>query len=323
MSIISFIRKEKNTNVDEAIEKIKIYDSSITTQSKTLIFYELFKRNYIGLNIRRFVELAKWINVRLNELPSTSSVEQAMTKIRKECRGDEEKYKASLKFIVFDRIQKQKNIDVYNKKIEMQTRNSEEIKISLINKIFEDVREDNGDFKMMLIYLLLSSGSRYREICDGVFKNIGGGRVSLSNIAKTKDKERKIEKELLDKNGKRFMRVLKKYRQLNKDEQTGIGQLNIYLKQKYEFSSYHFRKMYCNVSYWLLDDKTIQKNSYLADILGHSTDDIARIYSGFYVTEDEEIRFRKEANTTSPSSPSSPSPPSPSPPSTSSESASP
>lgn len=302
MSIISFIRREKNTNVDDAITKIKIYDATLTTTSKTIIFYELFKRNYVGLNVRRGVELMKWINARLNELPPTAGVENAMTKIRKECRGNEEMYNKSLKYIVFDRTQKQINIDTYNKKIEHETRNSEEIKISLINKIFDDVKEEDG-FKEMLIYLLLNSGSRYREICDGVFKNIGEGRVSLSNIAKTKDKEREIEKELLDKDGKKFMRVLKKYRELEKNEDTGIGQLNVYLKEKYGFSSYKFRKYFCNISYWLQRDATIQKNSYLADILGHTTDDIAKIYSGFFVNEDEKVCFREIESNTPGSSP--------------------
>lgn len=283
MDIITFIRRNKKPTMAE----IQSFDRSIKTKSKTLIYYELFKNHWMGLNDRRRVELLKWVNIILNSMPPTSSVEKTMTKIRKLVKDrygyESPQYRGSLTNLVFDRVQKEKNIQDYNKKIENQTRNSREIKLKDIEKIFE---ENQGEsFQEKLTYLLLNSGSRFVELNTGIFKDGGNGMISLSNIAKTRDKTREIKKELLDLDSEKFMKKLLEYRALNKNPDSAIIQLNSYLKDKYGFSSYTLRKYYANVSYYLQDNKKIQKNSYLSDVLGHENDDVAKIYSGYYVKE--------------------------------------
>lgn len=294
MNIITWIRLHANTSIDEMPSLIKAYDPSITTNSEYSIYSDLFRKHYTGLNHRRLIELMKFMNKKLNELPPVSATEQAMTKIRSEIKKkigyDSKAYRGSLGYIVFDRATKSKNIEDYNKKIEHENRNSEEISISTINKLFAE--NEATTFQQMLTYLLINSGSRYNEIYNGKFSDAGDGCVFLSNISKTRDKNKKIKKELLDKNSEKFLRVLKEYRELEKPIEAGLIQLNSYLNDKYNFSSYTLRKYYANVSYWLQQDKSIQKTAYLADVLGHNGDDVAKVYSSFYIKEDEKVAFR-------------------------------
>ena len=296
MSIINFIRKTKNLPVEEVPLAIRQFDPSLTTSSPYTIYFDLFKNHQAGLNYRRLVEFMKWINTKLNELPPVSSVEQTMCKIRGLVKQtysyDSQEYRASRKSIVFDRPTKNKKIKDYEAKIQRENRNSEDLPISLMNKIFEDNKACNT-FQQMLTYLLLDSGCRFDEIYNGVFKNARRGFVSLSNISKTLDKQKTIKKELLTQDATTFMKVLKKYRALNKPPESAIIQLNSYLRDKYNFTSYALRKYFANVSYCLLDDPSIQKNAHLANVLGHSTDTIARVYSSFTVLKDVAVNFRK------------------------------
>ena len=144
----------------------------------------------------------------------------------------------------------------------------------------------------MLTYLLINSGSRFDEINNGKFKAMDDGFVELSNISKTRDKKRKIKKELLDLNPSKFMDILTRYRALQKPQESAIVQLNEYLKKEYNFTSYNLRKYYANVSFHLLEDKNITQNAYLSNVLGHDNDETARCYSSFRVISDEAPTFR-------------------------------
>lgn len=295
VNIIQFIRLNKQTPVDEVIPLIKGFDTNINTSSNYLVFFQLFKNHYEGLNHRRLVEFEKFINDKMNQMPPVSSVEQTYSKIRGLVKAkygyDSDQYRASLKYIVFDKATKNKKIQDYNTRIEHDMKHSETIKISTINKLFDD-NVACQNHQQMLTYLLISSGSRFDEINNGVFKNAGDGHVFLSNISKTRDKKRIIKKRLLDLNTGKFLRVLKDYRALNKVQESAIIQLNAYLQNKYSITSYSLRKWYANISYELDCPDDTQKQIYLSMVLGHDNLDSAKIYGSFIVEHDEEFKFR-------------------------------
>jgi hypothetical protein len=295
MSVINFIRLHKLTSIEDLPASIRAFDSSISTSSPYLVYYKLFQNHYEGLNYRRLVELLRWINTKMNQLPPVSSTEQTMSKIRKLVKEkweyESKEYKASLANLVFDRPTKFKKIKDYEAKIANENRNTTDLPVSLINKIFEDNKECET-FQQMLTYLLLDSGSRLNEIYTGVYKNDGHGFISMSNISKSRDRTRIVKKELLTQDSTKFIKVLKQYRELNKPIESAIVQLNAYLREKYGFTSYHLRKYFGNVAYFLLENKNITQNAFLSSILGHSDDQTAKVYSSFNVVADTEPTFR-------------------------------
>lgn len=295
MSIIHFIRNHKNLSKDLLITAIKENNPTFTTKSQTKVLFDLFEKNYSTLNRRQLSEFLKWSNEVFKKYEPTSSVEQTMTKIRSLVKRkydyNSPEYKSSLRYLVFNKDQKEKNIEKYNKQVNYNLKHSEDIPISLINKIFKD-NETNESNNEMLTYLLLNSGCRFAELYDSKFSSLNDEQITQSHIAKTIDKTREISKTLLDKNSKKFMHVLETYRSLQKNRIQAIASLNIYLNEKYKFSSYNCRKYFCNLSYELDSDKKEQKQSFLAHVLGHSSLDISKIYSAFNVVFDEDITFR-------------------------------
>lgn len=293
MDIIAFIRQEKNTPVDDVIDKMLKFEG-IETSSRTMIFYDVFKQNFASLNFRRFVEFVKFINKKLNELPPTTTIENVMTKIRTAVREHysySEFYQASLNHLVFNREAKKDMIEKYNEKVEHDLKNSEEIKISFVNKIFRENKNGNN-YREILTYLLINSGCRYIELSRSIIEpSRENGYITIKNIAKTKDKERVVSKPLLDKNVDLFMSKLLIFRSLPYTAKALLVGLNKYLKYTYAITSYNLRKTYANVSYHLFAKKTVQKQSWIGEILGHDSVDVAKIYSPFYITEDEQPNF--------------------------------
>ena len=220
-----------------------------------------------------------------------ASVEQVFTKIRslvKKKYGDGREYSSSLKYIVFDKTTKQRHISNYNARIEEDMKNSEIINISTINKLFIENAECLT-YTQMLTYLLLNSGSRHHEIYNGHFEK-DGEYIQLSNISKTKNKMRKIKKRLLDNDVDNFLRVLTEFRK--KLTSADILPLNIYLRKKYNITSYKLRKWYANVSYVLDCPYRTQKQQYIAYVLGHDNVDSSKIYGSFVLNYDEPVNFR-------------------------------
>ena len=108
MDVISFIRLNKLTSVEDCPASIKEFDSSITTNSIYTVYYDLFRRHYAGLNQKRLVEMMNFINRKLNKLPPVASVEGTMSKIRGEVKKtygfDSPQYRSSLSSIIFSKI---------------------------------------------------------------------------------------------------------------------------------------------------------------------------------------------------------------------------
>ena len=298
MDIITFVRNTKTAPTTELLGRISGYDRSIKTTSLHVALAKLFINHYTGLNERRLVELLRYVNLHYNSLPPTSNVETNMSKIRKELKTkfgyDSRQYNNSLKHLVFDKVQKAKNIADYNAKVFARNNNCKPIKVSLINSLLS--YGDSEDYKEQIIYLLLNCGSRFIELFTGNFTldKDNPSHIKLSNIAKTRDKDRTISKPLLDKNPSKFLSLLKKIRELN-PESTKIL-INAKLQESIGETTYFLRKAYANLSYYLLDDKTISKTTYLAQILGHEegNEATALSYQSYFIDADEPFAYKKE-----------------------------
>ena len=81
MNIISFIRANKNVNVDALLSVIQTYDKKIITNSIHLALVDLFRRHYQGLTNKRLYELFNYINKIFRQLPSSSNVEINLRKL--------------------------------------------------------------------------------------------------------------------------------------------------------------------------------------------------------------------------------------------------
>lgn len=291
MDIITFVRNTKATPITELLPKISAYDRSIKTTSLHVALAKLFINHYTGLNERRLVELLRYTNLHYNSMPPTSNVETNMSKIRKELKTkfgyDSQQYNNSLKHLVFSREQKAQNIADYSAKVFARNNNCQPIKVSLINSLL--AYGDSDNYKEQIIYLLINSGSRFIELFTGKFKidKDKPSHIKLSNIAKTRDKDRTISKPLLDKNPEKFLSLLKKIRELN-PESTKIL-INAKLQDSIGETTYFLRKAYANLSYYLLDDKTITKTAFLARILGHEENNEATAlsYQSYFIDADE------------------------------------
>ena len=291
MDIITFVRNTKTAPTTELLGRISGYDRSIKTTSLHVALAKLFINHYTGLNERRLVELLRYVNLHYNSLPPTSNVETNMSKIRKELKTkfgyDSRQYNNSLKHLVFDRKQKAQNIADYSAKVFARNNNCKPIKVSLINSLL--AYGDSEDYKEQIIYLLLNSGSRFIELFTGNFTldKDNPSYIKLSNIAKTRDKNRQISKPLLDKNPEKFLSLLKKIRELNPESTKVL--INAKLNDSIGETTYFLRKAYANLSYYLLDDPTVSKTTYLAQILGHEENNEATAlsYQSFFIEEDE------------------------------------
>jgi hypothetical protein len=72
MNIITFIRKQKLTRVNELLPIIQTYNKKVkSTKSIHLALVALISNHYQNLNNRRLYELIRWINKKFAELPST------------------------------------------------------------------------------------------------------------------------------------------------------------------------------------------------------------------------------------------------------------
>lgn len=280
-NIITFIRKNKLVSLSD----IKIYDCSIKTKSIHTGLVKLFTKYFDKLNKKQLTEFLKWINIQFNILPPTSNVEINMSKIRvlirnKYGRGSD-MYNNAQKYLKFDPVQKSKNIENYNNKVLHRNRNCKKIDMDMVNKILK--YKDSNNILEKIMYLLINSGSRFTELFNSNFKKGEDGNIEVSNIAKTRDKNRVIVKPLLDKDPDRFLYILNNIRSLNED--TYLGYLNKYMKNMMGESSYFLRKVYANVSYHKYADKKDSKTTYLQQILGHdlANQTTALCYQGYYV----------------------------------------
>ena len=289
MNIITLIRAHKTTPTAELLPIIQQYNKQITTKSIHLALVGLFFHHYQNLNNRRLYELMRWTNKKFAELPSTSNVEMNLSKIRQIVKAewgyDSEQYKKSQKHLVFDPAQKQKNIEAYNKKVFERNEHCQPIKISLVKRLL--AYKDSTDYKKQIVYLLLNSGARYHELFTGVWALDPDNEhnVLLSNIAKTRDKTREISKPLLDKDPATFLSILHSIKDMN--EESTHSMVNTFLNKEIGESSYFLRKAFANYAYYILDDQTIAKTTYLSKILGHNTNDesTAACYQGYYIIE--------------------------------------
>ena len=287
MNIITFIRAHKTTPVSDLLPILQQYNKKITTKSIHLALVGLFFHHHQNLNSRRLYELMRWLNQKFAALPSTSNVEANLSKIRQIVKAqwgyDSVEYRKSQTHLVFDPAQKQKNIADYNKRVFERNENCQPIKVSLINRLL--AYKDSDDYKKQITYLLLNSGARFHEIFTGVWALDPDNEhnVLLSNIAKTRDKTRQISKPLLDKDPTTFLSVLNQIKNMNEDSTHSM--VNTFLNKEIGESTYFLRKAYANYAYYLLDDPTVAKTTYLSRILGHEihNESTATCYQGYYI----------------------------------------
>lgn len=298
VGIIHCIRNNKTIKIEELLDVIKEFDRTIITSSIHIALVELFSNHFSNLNERRLYELLRWINNQYGQLPPTRNVEINMSKIRsmiKKKYGYESKqYTKSQVHLVYDRAEKNKQMSEYTTKVYERCNDQSPVKISVVNKIMEF--KDSDNWKKKIIYLLLSSGSRMKEIVvNGKFtedpKN--ENNVLLSNIAKSTSPTRKISKPIL---GKRedFLWILKEIQSMKLNLASTNILVNKELKKIIGDSSYALRRWYGTLSYELFSDtKKISKTSWLSSVLGHDgqNQDTAICYQNYYVENDEEITF--------------------------------
>ena len=295
MNIITFIRKNKLTPVGELLSILQTYDKKIKTKSIHLALVALFSHHYQNLNNRRLYELMRWINGKFAQLPSTSNVETNLSKIRQVVKAkfgfDSEQYRKSQQHLIFDPTQKQINIQEYNKKVFERNLDCQPIKVNLINKLL--AYRDSEDYKKQIVYLLLNSGARYHELFTGVWSldPENERQVLLSNISKTRDKNREISKPLLDNDPTHFLSVLNQIKNMNEDSTHSM--VNAFMNKDIQQSTYFLRKAYANMSFHLLNDPTVAKTAYLSKILGHDihNEQTAIVYQNFYIEEDAEFKL--------------------------------
>lgn len=305
VSIISFVRRNKSIKIEDLLDVIKEFDGTIITSSIHIALVKLFENHFSTLNERRLYELLHWTNSMFGQLPPTRNVEINMSKIRsliKQQYGyDSTQYTKAKIHLVYDRAEKNKQINEYASKVYERCNDQSPVKISMVNKIME--YKDSNDWKKNVIFLLLASGSRMKEIVeDGKFSADPENEhnVLLSNIAKSKSKTRKISKPILG-NRENFLRILLKVRSMALNLASTNILVNKELKKLIGESSYALRRWYGTVSYELLaDTKKIAKTSWLSSVLGHDgqNTDTAICYQNYYVDNDEEPNFISRAKDT-------------------------
>ena len=192
---------------------------------------------------------------------------------------------------MFDPEQKKKNIANYNKQVFDRNSSCIPIKVSLINKLLS--YRDSDDYRKKIVYLLIDSGARYSELFHGVW-NIdpsNENNLTMSNISKTKDKEREISRPLLDKDPAHFLSVLGEIKEMN--EASTLHAVNAFLQKEIGESSYFLRKAFGSMAYFVLNNLSVAKTVYLSKILGHNEGDehTAIIYQNFFIIEDEPFSF--------------------------------
>jgi hypothetical protein len=295
MNIITFVRQNKTTPVGTLLPIIQTYDKTINTKSIHLGLVALFSNHYQNLNNRRLYEFMRWINKKFTELPSTNNVEANLSKIRQIVKRkwgyDSVEYRKSQVHLVFDPAQKHINIAEYNKKVFERNENCRPIKVSLINKLL--TYKTSTDYKKQIVYLLLNSGARYHELFTGVWSLDPNNthNIILSNISKTRDKTREISKPLLDRSPEHFLSILNQIKNMNEDSTHSM--VNTFLNKEIQQSTYFLRKAYANFAYYLLDDPTVAKTTYLSKILGHepNTESTATCYQGYYIDLDTDFKL--------------------------------
>ena len=295
MNIITLIRKHKATSVNDLLPILQSFDRKITTTSIHLALVALFSNHYLNLNTKRLYELMRWVNKRYAELPSTSNVETNLSKIRQVVKAtfgaESEHYKKSQKHLLFDPIQKKLNIQEYNKKVFERNSQCLPIKVSLINKLL--AYKDSEDYRKKIVYLLIDSGARYSELFHGIWAidTENEHNLVMSNISKTKNKDREISRPLLSKDPEHFLSILGQIKDMNED--SVLHSVNAFLNKEIGESSYFLRKAFANMAYYVLNDPKIAKTTYLSKILGHNEGDehTAIIYQNYFIVEDEPFNF--------------------------------
>ena len=143
------------------------------------------------------------------------------------------------------------------------------------------------------MYLLIDSGARHSELFHGVWDIDPENEHNLvmSNISKTKNKDRIISRPLLDRNPITFFKILDEIKGMNQD--STLHMVNKFLNKEIGDSSYALRKIFGSMAYFVLNDQTVSKTVYLSKILGHNEGDecTAIIYQGVYIVEDEPFSF--------------------------------
>ena len=294
VGIIHFIRNNKTTNIEDLLEVIKQYDTTIITSSIHIALVKLFENHFESLNERRLYEYLKWINSMFAKMEPGRNTEINMSRIRsmikKKYGPSSEQYKKSQVHLLYDRAEKAKQIEDYNTKVYERCNNQSPIYMSVVNRLM--TYKDSDDWKKKVIYLLLSSGSRMKEIVvDGKFSPDpdNENNILLSNIAKSTSSTREISKPILGDRSD-FLRILEEVRGMN----LILGSTNILVNKELNNdigdSSYALRRWYATLTYELLaDTNKISKTCWLGSVLGHDKEnqETAICYQNYYVEHDE------------------------------------
>ena len=90
---------------------------------------------------------------------------------------------------------------------------------------------------------------------------------------------------LLDKDPTTFLAILDAIKNMNEESTHSL--VNQFLQKDVGDSTYFLRKAYANYAYYLLDDPTTAKTTYLSRILGHEihNESTATCYQGYYIEE--------------------------------------
>ena len=218
---------------------------------------------------------------------------------------------------VYDKLRSE-----YNDKVISKNRNKKQVKAEVLNTIVKHIRnlkdtrgKDNVIYNLIL--LQLSTGSRigeliynsnYYDVVRNKRPDEGDDRneIKQTELLKTKD-TRGVIKPLLFIDYPEFKERLSKARNeleqltsLSKKDMVKfiLTRMNTAIKKLFddkEMSSHDLRKIYTDIAYRLFADKTkISQQAYLADILGHDSDDIntAQSYSVYNVSGLKDLIYK-------------------------------
>ncbi len=115
--------------------------------------------------------------------------------------------------------------------------------------------------------------------------------ILLSNISKTANKTREISKPLLDSSPTTFLSILEEIKKRN--QSYTLKQVNIFLNETLNESTYYLRKIYANMAYYLLRDESVAKTTYISQILGHeiNSEHTAINYQEYFIDPDVDFDF--------------------------------
>lgn len=185
-------------------------------------------------------------------------------------------------------------------RLNLQKRDSEKrivIDKEFINKIISF--EKSKDIYEMYMYLLLISGRRLRELTEAKFTNVkSSNEVLICGIKKKgfslgANVSAKAEtfKPLVSKT--KFFRVYRKFYRIYKNSNIKniSGNLQRIIKQKLgkDFKAHDLRKIYAIYSYKFKNKKNLKINSFIKDVLNHTSIDSSISYTGIVIKFNKDI----------------------------------